>query len=288
MTLYQKLSTLANPRAGFIERIRVIENSADGLTFANGWVASPPAVANSGLTNLSHMPVSGYGEGQEAALNRLMMEAVERNSSVYLGLEESAAAHSLLSWQEHTIHPAYIYLGYASIDENENVITDSNGCAAGETLEAAIYRGLLEVIERDALAIWWSNRLSLPGLKFGDQTILCSINASLAREGRSFTLLTLTHDIGIPVVAALTADLKGGHIYIGAAADICQRRAAERAACEMFQFWLWGRISVNPSERIAWLRNESFETQPWLKPQNLSFSAKNTLIGRISQGLSKG
>ena len=36
---------------------------------------------------------------------------------------------------------------------------DSNGCAAGNTLEEAILQGFLELVERDACAIWWYNRL---------------------------------------------------------------------------------------------------------------------------------
>ncbi len=37
--------------------------------------------------------------------------------------------------------------------------TDSNGCAAGNTREEAIVQGFLELVERDAYAIWWYNRL---------------------------------------------------------------------------------------------------------------------------------
>src|SRR6266850_813170 len=36
---------------------------------------------------------------------------------------------------------------------------DSNGCAAGNTREEAIVQGFLELVERDAYAIWWYNRL---------------------------------------------------------------------------------------------------------------------------------
>ena len=40
---------------------------------------------------------------------------------------------------------------------------DSNGCAAGNTLEEAIVQGFLELVERDAYAIWWYNRLQQAG-----------------------------------------------------------------------------------------------------------------------------
>ena len=41
---------------------------------------------------------------------------------------------------------------------------DSNGCAAGNTLEEAILQGFLELVERDAFALWWYNRLRVPGV----------------------------------------------------------------------------------------------------------------------------
>ena len=42
-------------------------------------------------------------------------------------------------------------------------LADSNGCAAGNTLEEAIVQGFLELVERDAYAIWWYNRLQRRG-----------------------------------------------------------------------------------------------------------------------------
>ena len=41
---------------------------------------------------------------------------------------------------------------------------DSNGNAAGASLEDAIVRGFLELVERDAVALWWYNRIRQPGV----------------------------------------------------------------------------------------------------------------------------
>jgi oxazoline/thiazoline synthase len=46
----------------------------------------------------------------------------------------------------------------------DQINADSNGCAAGNTLEEAIVQGFLELVERDAYAIWWYNRLHRPGV----------------------------------------------------------------------------------------------------------------------------
>src|SRR5579863_9003562 len=44
---------------------------------------------------------------------------------------------------------------------------DSNGCAAGNTLQEAIVQGFLELVERDAYAIWWYNRSRREELDLG-------------------------------------------------------------------------------------------------------------------------
>ena len=46
-------------------------------------------------------------------------------------------------------------------------LADSNGCAAGNTLEEAIVQGFLELVERDAYAIWWYNRARRPAVDLG-------------------------------------------------------------------------------------------------------------------------
>ena len=48
---------------------------------------------------------------------------------------------------------------------------DSNGCAAGNTLEEAIVQGFLELVERDAYAIWWYNRVQRAEVDLASSTI---------------------------------------------------------------------------------------------------------------------
>ena len=61
---------------------------------------------------------------------------------------------------------------------------DSNGCAAGNTLEEAIVQGFLELVERDAYAIWWYNRLPRPELDLGrfDNSYVRDLQEQLARN----------------------------------------------------------------------------------------------------------
>ena len=61
-----------------------------------------------------------------------------------------------------------------------------NGCAAGNTLEEAIVQGFLELVERDAYAIWWYNRLQRPELDLGqfDDFYVRDLQKQLAHTGR--------------------------------------------------------------------------------------------------------
>ena len=63
--------------------------------------------------------------------------------------------------------------------------TDSNGCAAGNTLEEAIVQGFLELVERDAYAIWWYNRLQRAqvDLKQFDDSYVRDLQAQFAEAG---------------------------------------------------------------------------------------------------------
>ncbi len=54
---------------------------------------------------------------------------------------------------------AYCYFGYPLFYEPD-CWADTNGCAAGNTLEEATVQGFMELVERDSVALWWYNRIS--------------------------------------------------------------------------------------------------------------------------------
>src|SRR5262249_57446056 len=78
--------------------------------------------------------------------------------------------------------------------------TDSNGCAAGNTLEEAIVQGFLELVERDAYAIWWYNRLQRPqvNLDLFDDPYIRDLRGQLADTVRRVWMLDVTYDLSIP------------------------------------------------------------------------------------------
>ncbi len=82
---------------------------------------------------------------------------------------------------------------------------DSNGVAAGNCREEACLQALCELVERDAVALWWYNRLRRRAV---DQdsfagTPCQEARAQLAARGYGLEVLDLTSDLGLPVLAAV-------------------------------------------------------------------------------------
>lgn len=158
---------------------------------------------------------------------------------------------------------------------------DSNGCASGATQAEAILQGLLELVERDAVAIWWYNRLTHPGIALEgiNDAFVDQMLSAYARRGRDIHLLDLTTDNGIPAVVALSS-LKdtGGRILMGFGAHADPRIAAERALTELNQLRLLGESQDEDQskggdekdpegrEMRRWLAEATLETEPYLRP----------------------
>ena len=83
-----RLVSLANPALGFVQKVHVAEAAIAGYTFAIGLVSAPPSLSKIRLTELPALAVSGAGTDREHALNRMMLEAVERNSCTFIGTEK--------------------------------------------------------------------------------------------------------------------------------------------------------------------------------------------------------
>jgi bacteriocin biosynthesis cyclodehydratase domain-containing protein len=116
-------------------------------------------------------------------------------------------------------------------------VAGSNGCAAGNTFEEAIIQGFLELVERDACAIWWYNRSRRQEIdldKLGDSFVR-DLRAAFAAMDRRLWVLDVTSDFGIPVVVAVLHWTEDGreHIEFAAGADFDPRLATLRAVSEL-------------------------------------------------------
>lgn len=134
---------------------------------------------------------------------------------------------------------ACCYYGYPVDLEHDFAHADSNGCAAGVTLEDAILQGFLEVVERDSLSIWWHNRLRRPAIDLNslEDHGLRKLAQYYARLGRSLWVLDVTADLGIPSVVAISMKVDGTarHLLMGAGAHLDPFLAVSRAITEVNQ-----------------------------------------------------
>lgn len=150
--------------------------------------------------------------------------------------------------------------------------TDSNGCAAGNTLEEAIVQGFLELVERDAYAIWWYNQVRRAALDLDqfDDSYVRDLRRLFTAAGRNVWVLDVTSDLGVPTYVAIMHWMTDGHenIEFGSGAHFDRRIALLRALTELNQFTAIGLMGGGDGEKptldgITPLRLKSY---PFLIP----------------------
>lgn len=116
--------------------------------------------------------------------------------------------------------------------------TDSSGLGAGVSKYQAIQSALLEIVERDAAALWWYGGV-VPGLideSIQSETGFIKYAASLRGDTqRQYWLLDITTDLNIPAVAALSALPDGTAVVAGFSAATEILDAMRNAFLEMCQ-----------------------------------------------------
>ena len=160
----------------------------------------------------------------------------------------------------------------------EDFHTDSNGCAAGNTREEAIVQGFLELVERDAYAIWWYNRLRRPEVDLGefDDAYIRDIKSQFADHGRRIWVLDITSDLGVPTYVAMMHWIKDGkeHIEFGSGAHFDRRIALLRSLTELSQFLSIGETGLRGDQStLDGVTPLKVENYPFLLPANNSIAA---------------
>jgi thiazole/oxazole-forming peptide maturase SagD family component len=175
---------------------------------------------------------------------------------------------SLLDGSQCFLPAAYCYLDYGGPWRE----ADSTGCAAGAGLEDAALRGFLELVERDAFAIWWYNRLRRPAMDLG------AIRSSGTRRlielfeqfGRRVEILDITGDLQIPVMVAVSSQ-QGADVLIGSGASLDPEDAALRALLEaailLCQTGSAASQISTPSALEIWRKTARLADHPYLVPR---------------------
>jgi oxazoline/thiazoline synthase len=132
---------------------------------------------------------------------------------------------------------------------------DSNGCAAGNTLEEAIVQGFLELVERDSYAIWWYNRSQRTELDLNqfDDSYVRDLKNQLAETGRRLWVLDITTDLGIPSYVAMSYSTITGQEFVeyGSGSHFDPRIALLRALTEVNQFLSIGLLGARDAGQAS-------------------------------------
>jgi len=151
-----------------------------------------------------------------------------------------SVTHRAVKWTPtQSLYYGYPYAGHWI------AIPDTNGVAAGNTRSEAFVHAFLEVLERDAVSLWWYNRLRCAGLDLDSAAdevpLLGRVVEQYRRRGRSCWALDLSFDLGVAVFAFMSRRAAGGgEICLGFGAHFDPEIALSRAICEHGQ--LWGMI----------------------------------------------
>lgn len=185
---------------------------------------------------------------------------------------------ALSSGEQKLLPTALLYFnpdpGHAAVP----VRADSNGNAAGASLEDAILQGFFELVERDAVALWWYNRTRQPAVSMDsfDDPWVAELPAVFGRLNRRLWVLDLTSDLGIPAMAAVSrrTDKPSQDIMFGFGAHFDPHIALRRALTELGQL-LWavadvgtdntGYQAADPHLKSWWIR-ATVHNQPYLLP----------------------
>ncbi|WP_406445530.1 TOMM precursor leader peptide-binding protein [Streptomyces sp. NBC_01613] len=197
---------------------------------------------------------------------------------------------SLTENRQKLLPTSLLYYGVPQPPGHVCCLANSNGTAAGGTLEDAVLQGFLELVERDALALWWYNRTHHPAVDldaFDDPwtTELRRVHASLDRE---VWVLDLTADLGIPVLAAVSrrtdrAPGESEEIMFGFGAHFDVRVALRRALTELNQMMphvvegVADRGSAADDPDVGhWLRTATTAAHPYLLPDGSTPTGPHT------------
>jgi ribosomal protein S12 methylthiotransferase accessory factor len=155
-------------------------------------------------------------------------------------------------------------------------VSCSNGNASGNNLEEAVLQGFCELVERDATALWWYNRLQKPAVAVEsfEEPYLLDLIAYYGSIGRDAWALDLTSDLGIPAFAAVSRQCSGPEerILFGLGCHLNARIALQRAFSEMNQMLGMAhgenreKFSVEDEETLSWLKTATLANQPYMAP----------------------
>ena len=186
-----------------------------------------------------------------------------------------------LTHSEHVYFPAAYCLANTPFEDHIYSLYNHNGNATGNNNEEAILQGALELIERDAAAIWWYNQIPRPQIcpEIIPEDQLNIINNTLSKTW-NYWILDISNNVGIVACVAVGQHKTTGKFVLGFGAHIIPSIAVTRALTEMYQLIVIkdkvsGPFNFNAIESLPYLFPKPNTT---LLTQEDFPSVKNTCI----------
>lgn len=127
---------------------------------------------------------------------------------------------------------AYLNLHRARPAEPAILCQAYAGIAAGDSVEQAEESALAELLERDAVTIWWASAAEAAVIEVAGDPVLAPVLADAWAAGLEVTLLRIPCAFDVPVVGAFVDDPARGVVGFGSACRPTPAAAAEKALTE--------------------------------------------------------
>jgi ribosomal protein S12 methylthiotransferase accessory factor len=247
---------------------------------------------------------AAYCELGQCALDPLTINGVSVTTKQLLPRFD-VTVESVLRWTRatdlltgtRTLVPAQlVYLSYQYPDWEKMIhLPITTGAAAGSSVYAAVYRGLCEIIERDAFLIYYLNKLSPQqiDLSLVDDPFTRTLLRKLARYRLEPFVFDITTDLTIPTCLAVVVDPSG----IGPPVSLGLRAGTDAVR-------IIGEALLESQHPRSWIRRlmEEGETPPesprdivsladralfWAQPErqdDLAFLWQGGRAGKVTRG----
>lgn len=182
---------------------------------------------------------AGAALDRETARDLCLLEAIERFSLQHGdGDPDTMAAARLPGARDAVLAASLLRLGHPA-QRTGGPVADSRGCSVGADLPDAALRGLLELIEHEALARWRSGEARYRRVDINElDRWLHPLRDWLDSARLRLRLIEHRHESGAWVYVAVCADASDLRPATGSAAGLEPGSAAVRACLEAVVAWL--------------------------------------------------
>ncbi len=220
-----------------------------------------------------------YKDIKEQAINIFELcdynQEQQLNNNLYTENDIFSWCHgyNVFNFKECFIPSQLVYVPYHN--PNEKILREpiSTGAALSTSLGGSIYRGICEVIERDAFMISYLNQTknNLVDLKRSGSEL-----KELYKISRNYKLepiiVDITSDLKIPTMISIVIDRTGlgPAVSVGLSADLDPKKAAIKSLKEAFHSRPWIRKLIIQKNKNTDINTFEGRAMYWSKPEMVS------------------